>query len=371
MKKNSKVLFMLMVFCVSVGLLLVGCSDASSGSSSETKEQVNVEGTEVEPTQPSSEAAAEFYEGKTIKFIIPYTPGGGYDEYARLLAPFLEKHSGARVEVHNLPGAGGMRGVNELFISPPDGLTIGIMNGGAMVTNKIADVEGADYELDQFSYLGRIVNDPRVLMFSKNSFQTFEESLDGDRPVLIGATGLGGTTYVDAVIVSEALNLNWEIVHGFEGAGEIEQSMLRGELDGTWGSFDSRADFADSGYGQFVLQRKNDNIPELADVPTYFDFLDNAEDPELANEILTVLNALSDTGRPLATSPGVPQERLEFLQDVFRKTMEDPEFLEKAASENRLLDYASGEEILQIIQDATIMEEHIADIFTKAIQGEI
>ena len=39
--------------------------------------------------------AAAFYDGKTIKFIVPYKAGGGYDTYSRLLAPALEKHTGA------------------------------------------------------------------------------------------------------------------------------------------------------------------------------------------------------------------------------------------------------------------------------------
>jgi tripartite-type tricarboxylate transporter receptor subunit TctC len=33
-------------------------------------------------------------DGRNIRWIIPYSPGGGYDEYARLLGPFLEKYTG-------------------------------------------------------------------------------------------------------------------------------------------------------------------------------------------------------------------------------------------------------------------------------------
>lgn len=38
--------------------------------------------------------AASFYKGKNIKLIVPHAPGGGYDESARLIMPYLEKCTG-------------------------------------------------------------------------------------------------------------------------------------------------------------------------------------------------------------------------------------------------------------------------------------
>ena len=59
--------------------------------------------------------------------VVPYDPGGGYDEYSRILAPYLEKYTGARVDIVNMPGSGGMRGAVEIFNSPSDGTYIGII----------------------------------------------------------------------------------------------------------------------------------------------------------------------------------------------------------------------------------------------------
>ena len=91
-----------------------------------------------------------FYDGRNIRWIIPYSPGGGYDEYARLLSPYLEKYTGARIDILNLPGAGGMRGANDLYTSPKNGLTIGLINGSALVVNELAGMRGAEYEIDGF-----------------------------------------------------------------------------------------------------------------------------------------------------------------------------------------------------------------------------
>ena len=72
--------------------------------------------------------AEGFYEGKTIRFIVPYGPGGGFDVQARLMARYLPKYIAGKptVIVQNMPGGGGSIGPNYVYnVSKPDGLTIG------------------------------------------------------------------------------------------------------------------------------------------------------------------------------------------------------------------------------------------------------
>ena len=64
-------------------------------------------------------AFAEFPE-KPITFVVGYSPGGGFDAYARALAPELEKALGVEVVVENIPGAGGQRAARP-DSAPPDG----------------------------------------------------------------------------------------------------------------------------------------------------------------------------------------------------------------------------------------------------------
>ena len=47
-----------------------------------------------------TEDVAAFYNGKNIKLIVPYNPGGGYDKYARLLSPFLSKYTPTRISIN-------------------------------------------------------------------------------------------------------------------------------------------------------------------------------------------------------------------------------------------------------------------------------
>ena len=320
----------------------------------------------------SAQDAAEFYKGKAIKFIVPYDPGGGYDEYARMIAPYLEKYTGARVDIANMPGSGGMKGAVEIFNSPADGLNIGIINGSAMVTNQLAGIEGANYKVGEYNYLGRMVADRRVFVASKESGITDYESLKNHgKPVIVGATGLGGSTYVDAVISGNVFDIDQKVVHGFDRSGDIRTAMLRGDVDAMWGSIGSALEGIDSGDLKVILTDQRDPKGVLEGVKTIWQVADDMPDKDHVIEVLNAWDALSAVGRPVAAPPGVPEDRMAFLRDAFDKAMQDPEFVAGAEESKRDLVYASGEEMAKIAKDATELTPEINDLFVKAIRGEI
>jgi tripartite-type tricarboxylate transporter receptor subunit TctC len=316
--------------------------------------------------------AASFYKGKKIKWIIPYSPGGGYDEYARLLSPYLRKYTGARFDILNLPGAGGMRGANELFTSPSDGLTIGMINGSALVTNELVGVKGADYKIGEFEFLGRVVADTHVLIVSNQSgYESFEQILNAEEEVKIGATGLGGSTYLDAVISKEAFGLNLNIIHGFDSSSVIRQAMLRGNIVGSWGSWGSAIDAVDSGRHIVVLQSGTERNADLPDVPTVFEMIEKSSNQERTLAIVTAWESLNAVGRPVAAAPGTPADKIRFLRAAFEKAMHDPELLKDLKQAGRAISYASGDEMSNIVESATAMPDDIAQLFVRAIKGEL
>ena len=319
-----------------------------------------------------AEEAAEFYKGKSINWIVPYKPGGGYDEYSRLLAPYMEKYTGARIDIVNLPGAGGMKGANEIFDSPPDGLTVGIINGSAMVTNELAGIEGASYKVAEYNFLGRVAADLRVLVMGTNSpYKSFADVMASENDVLLGATGLGGSTYVDAVITGPAFGIKQRVIHGFNSSTDVRQALLRGDIAGMWGSLGSALQGVADGDHVIVVQSAPERSPALPEVPSIFEFIDKMGDPEGLREIMVAWDALNAVGRPVAAPPGVPAERVAFLREAFRKSMTDPDFLAKATTGDRELDYVSGEKMAEIAKSATGMSPKVKEIFVAAIRGEL
>jgi tripartite-type tricarboxylate transporter receptor subunit TctC len=318
-----------------------------------------------------SEIANEF-EGQSIRFLVPSAPGGGFDDYVRLLAPYIEKYTGAGVKVTNLPGAGGMRVANELYNSPGDGLTIAIINGSGMVINRLAGLKGANYQIEKFEYLGRVNADPRVLTVATESkYFTIEDIWNADESVKIGVTGLGGSGYVDGVISKEAFALNVQVIHGFDSSSAVRQSMLRGNIVGTWGSWGSAENAVKSGLERVVLQSGKVRTKDLPNVPAVFEFIDRTRNPEKTREILTAWDALISVGRPVATTPGTSADRVQFLRNAFSLAMHDPDFLQTTVTRNRPVHYASAVEMINIIKDATQMKGNIEQLFIKAIRGEL
>ena len=320
----------------------------------------------------AKEGPATFYDGRIIRWIIPYSPGGGYDKYGRLIAPYLEKYTGARVDIVNLPGAGGMRGVNELFNARSDGLTIGMMNGSALVANELAGMRGADYKIGEFKFLGRVVADDRVFVISLESgYNSFEEIWRLGQDVKIGATGLGGSTYVDAVIANQALEMDLNIIHGFDSSSVVRQAMLRGNIVGTWGSWGSALESVDQGRDKIVLQSGDQRRLDLSDVPTVFEMAKKADDPERAIAILMAWEALQAVGRPVAAPPGTAVDRVQFLSEALAKALNDPELLDIAEKTGRPVNHVSGEDMRQLLDDAFVMPDDVRDLFARAIQGEL
>src|SRR5918998_3541284 len=67
--------------------------------------------------------ACSSLDGETVSLVVPYEPGGGYDSYVRLLAPYLEERTGTTIAVQNQPGAGGLLALNNLHTEKADGTT--------------------------------------------------------------------------------------------------------------------------------------------------------------------------------------------------------------------------------------------------------
>ena len=121
---------------------------------------------------------ADFYKGRTLNVIIGYSPGGGYDLYARVLSQHLGKHipGDPTVIPQNMPGAGSLKAANYLFsVAPKDGATIGTFSR----TMGSAEMMGhARFDATKFSWLGSITKDTTLCISMKSSpIQTWDDAM--------------------------------------------------------------------------------------------------------------------------------------------------------------------------------------------------
>jgi tripartite-type tricarboxylate transporter receptor subunit TctC len=277
--------------------------------------------------QGTAEVGPDYFNGKTITYIVATDPGGGYDTYGRLIARYMQKHlPGSRVLVRNVPGAGHIVGANTINAARPDGLTIGMFNTG-LIYNQLLQLEGAQFDLAEMSWIGKASNELRVMLVATNSpYKSFEEMLRTTTPIKFAASGVGSAAYLDARILSRVFpEMMVEVIPGYEGS-EGELAMLRGEVVAQVGIASSYENFVKAGNGYFALAMSQLAAEDLPGVPLAETYVQSEE----GHRLLSLLEALSDLGRLTVGPPGIPEPILAQLRAAHDAAINDPELLAEA-----------------------------------------
>jgi tripartite-type tricarboxylate transporter receptor subunit TctC len=280
------------------------------------------------PDKGSSSAAAgengNFFAGKTLQIVVPYGPGGGYDQWARVLTPYMKKYLGAgQVKVVNTPGGGGLVGTQAIYQAKPDGLTIGDTNAGGDVFDQIDHSSGFNIDMTKVDWLGRPDDDPHIIATHVNGpYPTFDKLLASKGTISALATGKGSSDYNSAVIVYNAFKADFKMVAAFAGSSEEKAAFMSGE--GTTASLSSSDIAHISSKATSVVLVSSRPFAKLPKVPT---IIDEAQRHGLDAKTIQALQALSgvmDLGHAFFAPPGVPADRLAALRSAFTKSLNDP-----------------------------------------------
>ena len=301
------------------------------------------------PDKAKIEAARAFFKGKSMEFVVPYGPGGGYDAKARMMQQFLEKYlPGVRVLVKNMPGAGSMFATNQLYVAKPNGLTIAILSGVGMAANQIAGSPIIKFDVTKFTYLGRVSAERRVLIAGLNSkVRDLDSLLKPSGVVKQGLTGPGSGAYAVSQIVLNALGFPREEVIGYQGSADKEMGIIRGEADISL-STQGGVELAKRKEVRVIFQLSPDTIEGLEGIPNLFSSKDVAK-LKLSEGPLRRLhfaNDLMGLGYIIGAPPKLPPERAWVLEEAVQKTLRDPGFVALARKSSEYnIDPLTGREI--------------------------
>lgn len=286
-------------------------------------------------------------EGEDITLIVGTSPGGGYDAYARMLAPELAERLSANVVVSNEPGAGGLVALNNLLASPPDGTQIMLINGPGIGGSSLVGAEGADFALDELTYVGRVSDAPRMVASGIDSgFETIEDVANADN-FTIGATGPGASTYVEPLVLFEIMGWPYELITGYDGSTETIAGMIAGEVDGVMLDVDTVGPTVQDGDAHALfMMAVNEPVEGFEDVPT----LGEQDLTEEQQQLADAAEALAFMGRTLVVHPDTEPELANLIHETFREILTDPEFEEEAESQGRPLGYADQEQVGELVQ---------------------
>jgi len=277
-------------------------------------------------------AGAPSYEGKTIRIIVGYSAGGGYDTYARTISRHMGKHipGNPAIIVENKTGAGSLISANYMYkIAKPDGLTIGHFNGG-LFFNQVLKQPGIEFDTRKFIFLGAAVKEECAIAFSKKSgITSMEKWLASEKPVKMGGVAPGAYAPDNVIrLLETTLGLPIQLVSGYKGTAKIRLAVESGELDGTsWGWASMRSTWRkplEMGDVVVVLQAVAEPLDGLAKVPLAINYAKTDE----ARQLIEVgIHSPSTFARPFVLPPGTPAAETQILRTALMQTFKDKEFL--------------------------------------------
>lgn len=316
------------------------------------------------PLMVSHSEAKPFYEGKVIKLIVSTRPGGGYDFYGRLIAKYMQKYlPGSTFIVKNIPGAGDIIGTNELYNAKPNGLTLGIFNR-AVGLSQVIGVKGVKFDFRKFTFLGAASSEIYSFAVSAKKYRNIDDVLK-DKNVRIASSGLGTMNYITPMLFYFMMGQdNYTLATGYQG-GEPNLAVMRGEMDGTFGSFNSRKPIVDNGSAIFAMFIAKTKPAGYEDVPFIQDVIKNKKYKSVADFLV----GMQVIGRPFALPPGMPRDRFKIMRKAFEKAVNDPECVAFGKKAERPVFLIPAEEAQKWAQGIFDLPPEVVKVLKKASTG--
>ena len=261
----------------------------------------------------------------------------------------MEKHlpDGVKVVPKNVSGAGGRKGAAAAYKAKPDGYTFAVFNVPGIVMPVILG-EKVSYELDKIEWLGSMAFNQYVIVVKNDSpINSLADLKKLNRPIKFTAYGSSGVAANR--IICGRLDLECDLITGYKGNNQAMLGIIRGDGDASVSITSSVVNFANAGdlKGLVVFTKKPD--PSFSGVPTTGD----EGYPDLANLGLI---------RAFGTPPGVPADVFAKLQEVFEKSLFDPELESWAKDVKAPFEPMKADELKQLIADQRALLTEFKDV---------
>ena len=317
------------------------------------------------------QAAEKFYRRKTVSIIVGSGAGGGFDTTARLVSRHIGKHiPGAPVViVQNMPGGGGLVAANHMFsAASKDGTVIGLFHE-AQVMSQLTGVEGVQFDLREFNWLGSSYVDPNVCIVRTDApATTFKDMIGRSTPIAVGGTGPGSNTYDAPRVLAAATGANLKAVAGYPTTNDVRIGVERGEIQGMclgWESVRSASiQWLEDKYAVVFVQNGTTRHRDLPNVPLALEF---AKD-EGSKVLLRLVDAPGAMSKPFTLPPGVDESRVRVMRNALMETYQDPAFLEEAKALRLEFQPKDASEIQKVLSDVLATTPDIAAKYQKIIQ---
>jgi hypothetical protein len=309
------------------------------------------------------------FAGKKIEIIVPFSPGGGTDVYARALAPFFEKHLPGKptILVRNLPGSRGIPGSNQFQArAKPDGTTL-IASSASNVAAYVLENSKVQYSVRDWEPV--VVSPQGAVVYASTSLGVKGPSdlpKLKDQQLVFGGQGAAAAE-LRVIIPFQLLGLNVKHVWGMN-RGPVRLAFERGEMnlnyDSTPGYLKGASQLVKAGkavplFTMGILNEKGELVrdPNFPDLPNFAEAYEQIHGKKPSgpgyDAWLSVMKMLVIMNKGLFLPPGTPDSIHNAWVDAVKKTFSDPEFEKTAGSIIEGYPQYFGDAAKPIIKDAT------------------
>ncbi len=297
-----------------------------------------------------SGAFAEYPE-KPVTFICPWPSGGATDTASRTLAQAAKKYFPKPIVVVNRAGGAGTIGTTEIIHSKPDGYTVGISAGKAL-TFQPHRTNLPYGPPDDYTPIVLLIKTPLCLAVKASEpwkdvkdFVAHAKANPGK--VRIGHTGTGQTDHLNAEMLKMKASIDVAIVP-FPGSTEALSALLGGHIE-AMSAFD----------GVVLPHIKAGKVRALG----IFEEKPNPHFPNVQTFPEAGYDITMTTYYPIIGPKGLPKNIVAKLDEVFKKSMEDPLFVKAMEANSYPIVYEGPEDLKKRLVSDYQLNAKLIDIF--------
>jgi tripartite-type tricarboxylate transporter receptor subunit TctC len=310
-----------------------------------------------------AQSVADFFRGKTIDIVVSYAPGGGYDNYSRLLARHLGDHIPGKptVIIQNLPGGAGITAANHVYVvAPKDGTVIAAVDQNIPMLQLLGG-KGVQYDISKVHWLGNIAASNGIaIAWHTAPIRTIEDAKTHE--VTMGATGSNDDAWVYAKTMNALLGTKFKLIRGYAGTSAVNIAIEAGEVQSMgrssyYGFASQRPDWIRDAKIRILVQLGFAKQPELPDVPLLTDLVQGDE----AKQIVALVSLPTAIGYSHWLAPEVPAERVKALSEAYVATLKDPGLIADAEKSGLEVAPKTAEQLQALIKQTANTPQAIRD----------
>ena len=308
---------------------------------------------------------AESIRGEVVTLVSPNSAGGMMTRYARMIAPYIAKHSGATdVRIRVMTGGGGIRGTNYVWFAEPDGKTIAFTSVPSLILAQLSGSEAVQFDATDLVYLGRAATEPRVLTVGATSaIMTIADAQNLSRPFVFPSQGTDEDFYSMAVL-SNALGIELKVVSGYNGNADTALAVIKGDGDGHITGWSASMAIIESGDERPILTLSADRFSAYPDIPTATELVSG--DSRAA--VQAIVNML-DMRRGFFGPPGMDAVATAELRAALSAAFQDPDLVAESEAAGLPLLPSDGATEQAKIDQITAASQNIVPILRAALNS--